>query len=396
MALDANVRRVTTKPSATGVLEGKRRQSDGPVFSVVFVPTLSCNCRCLHCFETLDDRRIADGSWEMIFAKMHELAETVGCRTLRLYWQGGEVLCLDPDSVRRGLEVGAAVFGDNGVTLEHYFQTNLLLYDTSRWKDVVSKFSLGKISSSLDFPNLYRMTPSLTAEEYTRAWMQKKELAQRDGFVVSVISLPNPETLRLGAERFYRFFKEEVGVTNVQVNFPFPGKNGALQPLDLEELARFMTDLYEVWVASDRDLNLSPFQALEGRLFHHKGRLPCVWAYSCADTLLAIGPDGEVAQCDCWVSAFKERCFGSLVKQPVDTVLNSSERRLFLERPLKLARDSKCGECKFWKLCNGGCPVRAFTFTGDMFAPDHYCQVYDAMFSAVWENAGRQNQSSLK
>ncbi len=360
------------------------------IFSVVFMPTLACNCRCSHCFEELAEGNAEDHNWELHFTEMRRLAETLKCNTLKVYWQGGEVLCLHPDTVQCALDIGAAVFKDSDITLEHHLQTNLLLYETSRWKEVISNFFLGSISSSIDLPNLFRLTPTLGVDEYNRAWLKKKDMAERDGFTVSVVSLPNHKTLELGAERFYRFFRDEALLKNVQVNFPFPGNSG-LEPLDLKKLAGFMTDLYKIWVASGRDLNLSPFRAMEDRLLRGRGALPCCWTYSCASILLSIGPNGGVGQCDCWVATYSDHNFGT-TDQPVEQLLDSDQRQPFLNRPLKLMRDTKCGECKFWGICFGGCPIRAFAFTGNLMDVDHYCPVYYEMFSIILDQAEHESQ----
>jgi radical SAM protein with 4Fe4S-binding SPASM domain len=332
----------------------------------------------------LNNSHLSLGNTEVIFAKILELVKTIECRTLKVYWQGGEVLGLDPETVGRILEMATAVFHDSGVLLEHHLQTNLLPYDTQKWQALLSQFHLGTISSSLDFPNLYRKTPSLAPKLYNQAWLKKREAAVRDGFTVSVVSLPNPETLRLGAGRFYQYFREEIGIKNLQINFPFPGKGKGLRPLNLQALAEFMSELYAIWVSSGRDLNLSPFRALEGRIWQGTGPpLSCCWSFSCAQSLLAVGPDGMVGQCDCWITYFSNFFFGSLLEHPVGDLLDSPARKAFLDRPLRLLRDSACGECRFWRICHGGCPVRAYAFSGDLFAPDYYCQVYQAMFTAV-------------
>ena len=366
---------------------------------MIFVPTLACNCRCLHCFEELNGHSIEISKLEMIFEKMLELAERVQCRTLSLYWIGGEVLCLNPDVVQKILAVAARVFQGSGITLAHRLQSNLLLYDSVKWQDVLAGAFQGRVSSSLDFPNLYRQAPGLGADEYLKAWLGKKETAERDGLKISVISLPNPHTLRLGAERFYLFFQEEVRVRNLQINFPFPGRNTPLQLLDLPEFARFMADLYELWIATGRNLDLSPFMYLENRLLHQSAEQNCWSSFSCATNFLAMGPDGTVGQCDYFVSTVntvKEFNFGSLIDEPMDKIFNSPQRRLFLDRPLRLMQNSPCGECRFWKLCHGGCPIRAFTFTGNLFSPDHYCPVYQAMFSAILERGAVHAQQVLR
>jgi len=319
----------------------------------------------------------------------------MGCGKLKLYWIGGEILCLGPDSVINGLEAASAVFNADGIVVEHCLQSNLLLYDSNMWKDVLSAFGSHRLSSSLDFPNLYRQSSSLSVEEYNHAWLEKKEVAERDGFKVSVISMPNPETIRRGAEDFYRFFVEEARTKTLQVNFPFPGWNIGLKALDLEALAFFMVDLYGIWVASGRDIDLSPFSAIEGGILGTGGRSQCVFSYSCARDIVAIGPEGEVGQCDWSITTFRDLSFGSLFKDSIESIMHSPNRKLFWNRPIKLVQESECGECLFWKICHGGCPVRAFTFGSPICSPDHYCAVHKAMFSAVLQKAREGGQIAL-
>jgi radical SAM protein with 4Fe4S-binding SPASM domain len=357
-----------------------------PVFSVVFMPTLSCNCNCLHCFEKLDGQCIDIDDWQYVFSKMLELAKKVGCLTLRLYWQGGEILSLEPETVQRGIEVAASIFSGSGITIEHRLQTNLLLYNSSKWRNVISRFGGNAVSSSLDFPNLYRRTASLNGDQYNQEWLKKREEIEKDGFTVKIISLPNPETLRLGAKRFYNYYKEEVCAESVQVNFPFPGKNKGLQLLDVDMFALFMTDLYKIWVESERELNISPFIPLEERFLRNCGNLWCMWTDSCAKSLIAIGPKGEMAQCDGWISPYREFLFGSIADQPLEELLKSNHRRRFADRSLQIIQDPKCGHCEFWKICWGGCPLRAYALTGKLSTRDPYCQVYHAMFTAILQN----------
>lgn len=353
------------------------------VFSVVFMPTLACNCRCEHCFENLTNDRISDQDWRQYFVRMRQLADRVSCRLLRVYWQGGEVLCLNPDSIQKGLDTADDVFRDIGIKLEHHLQTNLLLYDSAKWKDTISRFRLGTISSSLDFPNRYRITPSVDVDSYNRVWLSKKQESEQDGFSVSVVSLPNPATLEIGAERFYHYFRDEIGVQNLQINLPFPGLGEKLERLDLDALASFMTELYGIWRSDGERLNLSPYNSLKDRLLFNTGVLLCSWSYSCANSLIAVAPDGGVSQCDCWVATFGGYHFSTPQAGDIDSILSSENRNQFLDRPLKLVRDTRCGECDFWKLCHGGCPVRAYAFNGDMNTPDHYCKVYRAMFLEI-------------
>ena len=60
-------------------------------------------------------------------------------------------------------------------------------------------------------------------------------------------------SLEAGPERFYRYFVEELGLSDFQVNTPFPGGpakevEGGFQ-IDSPLLAEFMIGLFDIWMA---------------------------------------------------------------------------------------------------------------------------------------------------
>jgi len=354
-------------------------------FSIVLIPTFACNGACSHCFEKISPQSVNREEWPEYFSRIKELANYKKVDKLLLYWQGGEVMMMGARAIRKALEVCADTFSDDGIALEHHLQTNLLLYDR-KWREIIARYFRGNISSSLDYPNLYRVTAGLDCAGYVDAWFEKKKQAEADGFVVNIITLPNVSTLELGAVEFYSYFKDRVGVSNVQINFPFPGLDSEKpEPLKLDRFADFMEELYQVWVDSDRYLNLNPFYALENRLYGNTGRLPCCWSYNCADYLVAVSPDGDIGQCDCWVATHTDYNFGLLGRQPIDEIFTSPERGRFLNRPATMINDPDCGQCPYWMICFGGCPIRALSFTGDLYSKDYYCPVYKRIFAAVIE-----------
>ncbi|MBI5417199.1 radical SAM protein [Candidatus Poribacteria bacterium] len=355
-------------------------------FSIVFIPTWECNCTCGHCFEKIIPQVIKDEYWNKFFLKMRDLTSKLCIDKLLIYWQGGEVLTMKPANIKKGLKICADIFKDTKCTVEHHLQTNLLLYN-SQWKEIISEFFIGSISSSMDFPNIYRTSPQLDQKTYINAWLNKKEEAEKDGFVVSVVTLPNIKTIEIGAKSFYSFFKNDMGIRNLQINFSFPGVNKNIpEQMDRDKLAIFLEQLYNIWVNDKRYINLNPFVPLENRIFKNAGTLSCAWSFSCANFLFAVGPDGEVGQCDCWISTQKTHSFGSLLELSIDEILGSAKRKPFLERPIKMIDDPECGVCEFWQICYGGCPVRAFTFNGDIFSKDYYCPVYRKLFLTILKN----------
>jgi radical SAM protein with 4Fe4S-binding SPASM domain len=212
-------------------------------------------------------------------------------------------------------------------------------------------------------------------------------MARDAGIDVKVISVPNRGTLELGAERFYRHLVDELGVTDFQINTPFPGgeANQAKQEmrLDVEELTRFHCELADIWLdrGADEEVRVGPFDQLVNYFLHRDASLPCIWGRNCADEFFAIDARGNVAQCDCWVTSYPDYWFGNILEcDSLAELLGSSRaRRLFSERPVQLMRGD-CIECEYLALCHGGCPVRTYSMHGTLFEKDPYCGLYKGLF----------------
>ncbi len=63
--------------------------------------------------------------------------------------------------------------------------------------------------------------------------------------------------------------------------------------------------------------------------------------------------------------------------------MNGTRRTQFVKRPEALIEHETCGSCDYLSLCHGGCPVRAYSITGEFFVKDPYCEVYKALFSRM-------------
>lgn len=358
--------------------------------SIVFLPTLECNVACKYCFERHASGKMTMSMWRRFYEELRILAEAQKIKHFKLHWQGGEILTIGADYAHEGIEIGEEIFKDTGILLEYHLQSNMIAYE-SDWAPLIREFFRNRISSSMDYPNLFRMSATLTPDDYTRVWLEKKAQAESDGFLVSAISLPNQGSIKTGAEEFYRFYKETAKVTNLQINFPFPGRKNMF-PLEftMPQFASFVEDLYDVWDADKKTINLSPFVFLDASIRGGKNTRPCIWSYSCGQDLFCVSPDGRIGQCDCWLATYPEFDFGHINDGGFLACLNSKNHQFFLKRPVVLWENEDCGSCEFWNLCHGGCPVRAFSFTGDINAKDSYCEVYKKIFRKALQRDIRQ------
>ncbi len=227
--------------------------------------------------------------------------------------------------------------------------------------------------------------------------------ARAAGIEVQVIAVPNQATLEIGAEQFYAYFADELGISDFQVNTPFPGgeATAAKQELPVAEVAkltRFYLDLAEVWLERgyEQGVRIGPFDALLRHFSHEPATLPCIWGENCANALVSIDPRGRVAQCDCWVTSYPDHHYGNIFESPNfgELLKTSAARQQFNQRPIHLVQRD-CLDCNYLALCHGGCPVRTYTVYGSLFEKDPYCELYLALFARMERAARERAQAAV-
>lgn len=359
-------------------------------FSLVLLSTLQCNADCEYCFENkTTDRLTLDRLREMICKVLDYMVEK-SLTSLTLYWQGGEAMLLPPSWYEQAHELIQREAEARGKQVFHSLQSNMLAY-SSRWNKVIAEMFGNSVGTSLDYPNLHRKLLGQGPESYNEIWGKRVREARAAGIDVQVIAVPNQATLDIGAERFYTHFVDELGVTDFQVNTPFPGGEAtaakkALPVAEVEALQRFYTELADVWLERgySRGVRVGPLDALLAHFSHEQTTLPCIWSDNCANALVSIDARGYVAQCDCWVTSYPDYHYGNIFECDSfgELLRNSPARQQFNERPIQLIQRD-CLSCDYLSLCHGGCPVRTYTVHGSLFEKDPYCELYKAMFSRM-------------
>src|SRR5262249_24512237 len=227
-----------------------------------------------------------------------------------------------------------------GKFIEHGLQSNMIAYHP-RWNDVIERMFGNTVGTSMDFPNVHRKLFNGSAADYTRIWKRNVQAARANGIKVAGIAVPNQATLEVGAEQFYSYFVDEVGLNSFQVNTPFPGgtPNDAKKSLglDTDELGRFMADLADVWLERGyaQGVALDPISELVKQFMEGSSCLPCIWQSNCADEFISIDARGFVAQCDCWVTSYPDYFFGNIFEtEDLGRMLRESRaRQEFVARP---------------------------------------------------------------
>ncbi len=364
-------------------------------FSLILLPTLKCNADCDYCFEDKTNDSLSLDRLQILIDKVlnHLVEKNIG--GLSIHWQGGEVMTLPPSWFARADGLIGKAAAARGLTVTHWLQTNMIGY-SPKWNGVIREMFVNRVSTSLDYPNLYRRRRGQDATDYNAVWTRNVTLARAAGIEVQVIAVPNAATLEIGAERFYSHFVDTLDIRSFQVNTPFPGGEPnpakSLLPLGSEALARFFIELADVWLERGypSGVRVGPFDELLAYFSGTPAVLPCIWTDDCANHILSIDARGHVAQCDCWVASYPDYRFGNIFECESLSAMLSASRALerFHQRPMALvARD--CIACDYLALCHGGCPVRAFSVHGTLFEKDPHCALYRSLFGHMAAAAAR-------
>jgi len=367
--------------------------------SLILLPTLKCNADCEYCFEQKTNDYLTLDQLSSLMDKVLDYMEESDINALTIYWQGGEIMTLSPqwfDSAFNSIREAAK---SRGRWVQHSLQSNMIGY-SSKWNPIISKMFGNSVGTSMDFPNRYRKLLNGSAEDYDALWAKNVSAARQAGIEVTAIAVPNAETVKVGAERFYQHFVEQLGITDFQVNTPFPGgepnETKENLSLDTDQLSQFYVELAQIWLQYGyrNNVRIGPFDALLDYFTEGAACLPCIWQQNCADEFICIDAKGAVAQCDCWVTSYPEYWFGNLFQaDSLGELLQTSQaRKRFQARPKQLMQQGDCIDCEYLALCHGGCPVRTYTLRNTLTEKDPYCELYQTLFQYM-EKGSRQISS---
>jgi radical SAM protein with 4Fe4S-binding SPASM domain len=362
----------------------------GNQFSLILLPTNKCNVACEYCFEDKTADFMSLEQLSIVTEKLLDHMDRRSIRSMTVYWQGGEAMIMQPEWFERAFELMNGAADRHDKIIDHSLQSNMIGY-SAKWNRIIREMFGNSVGTSMDYPNLYRRAKNRTPDEYTTRWERNIRVARDADIHIGVISIPNKESLEVGADKFYSYFVDDLGITDFQINTSFSGgeenDSKAESILDIDRLSRFVVELTEVW--AERGLNkgvqLGPMDALLKRFSGEGGCLPCIWQQNCTDEFISIDARGYVAQCDCWVTSYPEYRFGNIFSDVTFTELieESRARKQFQARPAALMLNETCATCDYLSVCHGGCPVRTYSITNEFFKKDPYCKVYKTLFRFI-------------
>ena len=342
---------------------------------VVVRPTELCNAGCVYCssYKSHAKPEMSLALVETLYHQLRDYAAQARIRHLTFLWHGGEPLLMTRDFFRRAWELGQS---DNGMTINHLVQTNLLLID-AEWLELFRQFKVG-LGTSVDPLDGIRILKD--GRQQYQDWLEKLLLICESGQNIGIVFTATSRHLPL-AEKIYAFFKNLQSLTpaaiGIKINPLYAAGKAALKNCaDLavrpESYGSFLAELWALWDNDDRPFPLSPF-----REWLEPEKLACEFSGRCQEHFLSIDGAGDIFNCARFADSGIR--FGNILDEPLEQILKNAARLRLNEREA-LLRESDCKDCEIWDYCHGGCPYFAEIYRGDPVRASAFCAAYREFF----------------
>ena len=331
--------------------------------------TGKCNLNCLHCFNAKDNAPLnTELSYEDVINILDQ-AKDIGIHTFTL--TGGEPLVH-----HRFLDIVRAIYERNMYVFE--LNTNGLLINQAMLDEFKKLGCSPLIKISFDgvgYHNWIRQHPK--AEEMT---LKAIELCIKNGFRVKAqvqVNRKNVDVMMQTAKLL-----NEMGVAEMRIirttEAPRWEKNSPQSSLTIEEYYSRMLEFANEYIHSGMKMVVDVWQFV--RLYPRQKTYNLVPIACNKDEfniripmckgnrgMIAVSSHGEVVPCLQMSGYFLEKgiSLGNLFKTPLKELVKDSPYLNLAMAPLfkQIIENDKCGNCKYYKACTGGCPALGLLYS---------------------------------
>ena len=334
--------------------------------------TGKCNLNCLHCFNAKDNAPLnTELTYEQVLSVLDQ-ARDIGVNAFTI--TGGEPLVH-----RHFLDIVRAVYERDMFIFE--LNTNGLLITQSMLDEFKRLGCSPLIKISFDgvgYHNWMRQHPK--AEDMT---VKAIKLCIENGFRVKAqvqVNRKNVDVMMDTAKLL-----DDLGVSEMRIirttEAPRWEKNSPESSLTIEEYYERMLEFAKGYIHSDMKMVIDIWQFL--RLFpaHHIYSLVPI---ACSKDefniripmckgnrgMIAVSSSGEVVPCLQMSGYFIEHgiSLGNLLKTPLKKLVQESDYLNLATAMLlkQILENDKCSNCKYYKVCNGGCPALGLLYSKDI------------------------------
>ncbi len=357
-----------------------------PGLSSVLVKTVAndCNLDCTYCFYKRTSAIYGKGRHRMPEEVLRELVRQMfglDLPQVAFSWQGGEPTLAGTNFFRRVFELQNE-FG-RGRVVGNSIQTNAVLIDRE-WARLLARYNV-LVGVSLDGPREIhdRYRRDLSGEgsfDRVQAAIEELRTTHAQYNILCLVTAANVERAR----EVYRFLVSE-GHRFLQFipcleKDPATGERAEFA-VDGPSYGRFLCELYDEWTKEGRGVvSVLLFDALLEKDVRGSSSF-CVLGSSC-DSYLVIEHNGDVYPCDFFVTP--EWKLGNIMEASLEELARTEKRKEFARQ--KSAAREACGECRWWRVCKGGCVKDRVALGRPAAERTEFCESMRALLDRSWRD----------
>jgi len=342
--------------------------------TIIFKAVEKCNSNCIYCGVIKKHQNVIM-KYDLlreVLQKMNDYLLKYPKEKINLTWHGGEVCLLGAGYFFKAIEFLEKYCSATKNRIIHTVQSNLTLIN----QDIIDAFKIlgiDSVGSSYEFiPHIRGFGKERDTIAYNKKFFEGVNLLEKNGLTWGVIYVVHKQSLKNPMEVFHT-------LTNLNVaNGP---KLNKIYIYDDEkynlaitgrEFADFLGAILPFWWEhTDRYPNIPPFSNFYESYTRKTNRMDCELAGKCAHRWLYTGPTGKASQCG-RAGDFGILDYGNIQNQTLEELLNNPQRDALKNRSTIL-KETECKDCRFWMVCNGGCPLDAIVAKGDINQKAPHC-----------------------
>jgi uncharacterized protein len=332
---------------------------------VIFKAIEKCNSNCVYCdvVKKHQDEIMSADILRLVFERIDEFLKMRPDESVTFTWHGGEVCLLGAEYLRTALHFQNTICRETKGRIEHLVQSNLTCI-TQDIVDVFKQLGVTQIGSSFEpLPRIRGFGKERDSESYNRKFIEGTGLLDKNGITWGVIYVVHRLSLEKPLEIFHYLCNLNLRTApafNQVYIFREENKELAISP---EEFAHFLGAIFpEWWAHRDRYTSVRPFSTYVDNIINGAMSHVCEFSGDCAYNWVYIGPKGNTSHCG-RAGDFNLLDYGNIRNSPLVDILKNTKRDQLSKRKELLAK-TECGECRFWGLCHGGCPLDSLQIYG--------------------------------
>ena len=360
-----------------------------PALSVLIKPASSlCNMSCDYCFYCDEAQKRSQKSFGLMSEETlkNVIRKTMLCadEMISYAFQGGEPTLRGLDFFKKVIEYEQQ-YNKKHIRVQNALQTNGYLIDQEWCKFFKeNQFLIGlSVDGTPDIHNSLRHDRKTGADTFDRV-LHSAHLMDEYGVDYNILTVVTPG-IASNISQIYSYYRENGWNYQQYIACLDPLDEGhgltshALSP---EIYGQFLIDLFSLWYC-DLKKGKQPYI----RQFENWAMLAAGYiAESCAQNgscgiQNVIEADGSVYPCDFYM--LDEYKLGNFNKDRLDTINRRRSELQFIERSYKL--DTACKECKYYRLCRGGCHRNRNLNNETGLYENYFCQAYKAFFDRYYD-----------